>query len=414
MSSVHIEGPDRKFFIFILYTLFMVMILLRSYEPISDWNVTHWLFNYSNGFVKRGFLGEILRASGVDVSHNSVSAASWALAAVSFTILSLFFLRPAVQDTKSIGLLLFFFVVLVHPATFQHMIFDFGRLNMACLILTISSILMMKHLHENPAAIFVFFAMSIAILIHEASFFIYVPLVLGCWFYFDKGLRSATRKVAVFLALLCVTYLASTLGLVDPGHLQGDILALQAKYGSWVTESSLNVIYHGGISENISRTIKHSTSSGRMAHHIVFFVVVLAPMIFMGFRFARLNADLGFEKTTALLFSSALGPLALYPLGHDHFRWWSLAIMNFFIVLTVIASNDESFRERLGCFFYKNRKVFSFIIMSSLVIGPIGVTTSLVPGLFLNKVGYLSSMVGIDFSPEEIKAMLKAWLVSVM
>ncbi|MNZ30271.1 hypothetical protein D3C78_475380 [compost metagenome] len=414
MSSAYMAGPDRKYLILVLYALFLAVILLRSYAPIGDWNVTHWLFNYTDGFVKRGVLGETLRVVGVEISHGSVSTASWALTTIAFVLLSLFFLWPATQDTKNIGLVLFFFVALTHPATFQHIIFDLGRFDVACLILALSSILMTKCLGENSAAIFVFFAMSVSILIHEASFFIYVPLVFGCWFYFENGLRGATRKLSVFFALFCVTYLVSTFGLFDSGRLAGDLLALRAKYGNWVVESSLNVIYHGEISKNIGRTINYGLSTGRLAQHLVLFVIVLAPMIFMGVKFYRSNADLKVEKIIFLPIVSALGPLALYPLGHDHFRWWSLAITNFFIALAVIASNDEPLRERLGRFFYGNRRVFFFIVVSSIVIGPTGVTTSLLPGLFLDKVEYFSHIIGIDFTAEEIKTMIKAWLVSVM
>ena len=84
----------------------------------------------------------------------------------------------------------------------------------------------------------------------------------------------------------------------------------------------------------------------------------------------------GFSKKL-LFFASALGPLlGLYPLGHDHFRWWALALTNLFVILSIIAYYEQAFKKLIISTFYKYQVLVVVILVSSVVVGAMGVTSA--------------------------------------
>ena len=85
---------------------------------------------------------------------------------------------------------------------------------------------------------------------------------------------------------------------------------------------------------------------------------------------SQLNFRIGF------ILLSALSPLALYPLGYDHFRWWSLAITNFIISIFFIILQDNIIRDNVLSFFEDREKLIAFVVFIGFISGPLGVIES--------------------------------------
>lgn len=182
----------------LLFLVLLMMIFGRSYMEISDWKVTHWLFNYDEEFVKRRLAGETVRLPGIEVNRQNVLVISYVFLLVAFCALTYIFYRPIARDRENTGLWLFFFAV-SSPATFQHFIFDAGRLDIFCLLLALASLQAIDRLQGAPVILAVFLLMGLAILIHEAAFFMYVPMVLAYWLYRDPPPGRLYPKLGVLL-----------------------------------------------------------------------------------------------------------------------------------------------------------------------------------------------------------------------
>ncbi|MCH8517938.1 MAG: hypothetical protein LAT68_16680, partial [Cyclobacteriaceae bacterium] len=61
-----------RFAVFLLIPL----AVLRSARPVISFIHTHWLFSYAHGFMKRGFVGEVLRQLEVAPTYGVVQGLS--------------------------------------------------------------------------------------------------------------------------------------------------------------------------------------------------------------------------------------------------------------------------------------------------------------------------------------------------
>lgn len=388
-----IYQPSKKVML-LLFIVLLTLISIRSHIVISDWNSTQWLFNYSEGFVKRGLLGEALRLLVDHIDRNNIAIASYFILSSTLALLTILFYAPVTKSGKA-GIWIFFFIALTHPATLQHFIYDPGRFDTFCLALALTSMLFITRFRGPMAALAVLISMSTSILAHEASFFMYVPLVIAYWVYIEPEPKKIPIKLLTFIALLAVTYIVSTQGLLSHANLKRDLLLSREKYGNWVVSDSLDVIYKGGIIQNINRTAHAGASIRYILHSLIALTLILLPMAFLARKFIKSNNKPKFSKPMLLVMLASLSPLALYPLGSDHFRWWSLAITNIFITISIFLYRDSSLRDSVCIFLYSNKKICIFLIASSIVLGPLGITNSLDPCLALSKAAQV--LIYFDF-----------------
>lgn len=356
--------------------LLVPAVFFRSIGPIGNWKLTHWLFNYQDEFVKRGLVGELFRLLGSEVTLTQVVVISYAFIVLILGMMVYFFSRPVVRSPEKTGLWWFFLIALTSSATFQHFNYDVGRFDVFCFALALLSLMMIRVGSGRVAAISILACMSLAILVHEAAFFMYVPMVVAYWFYRDPDLKHIAPKVLVAVLLVVVTYFVSTGGLVETKTLTQYFTELQLRYGIWVVEDSLRVLYRGGVEENILMTLQRGFRLEGVLSYLLFAAFVLLPLLILVVKFFRLRGGFDNGRAALIFFASALGPLALYPLGFDHFRWWAATITNFFVIVSLVAYHDAGFRDRLNAVVCGNRPVVLGILLLSLILGPIGVTDS--------------------------------------
>ncbi|WP_236187125.1 hypothetical protein [Pseudomonas protegens] len=397
--------PPKKVML-LLFIFLSTLILLRSHTTISNWNSTQWLFNYSESFVKRGLLGEALRIFVDHIDRNNIAIASYIILSSALALLTIVFYVPVSKSGKA-GIWIFFFIALTHPATLQHFIYDPGRFDTFCLALALTSMLFITRFRGPLGALIVLISMSTSILAHEASFLMYVPLVIAYWIYIEPDPKKLPIKLLTLIALLAVTYIVSTQGLLNHENLEKDLLLSREKYGNWVVSDSLDVLYKGGVIQNISRTAHAGASIKYILHSLIAFTFILLPMIFLARKFINSNNKPKLSKPMFLVMLAALSPLALYPLGSDHFRWWSLAITNIFIAISIFLYRDSSLRDYVCIFLHSNKKTCIFLIASSIVLGPLGVTNSLDPCLALSKAAQVSSYFDFDWLTNNISFCAK-------
>lgn len=355
---------------------------------LSDWKYTHYLFNYNEGFVKRGLVGEALGSLSGYVSYGMVNFFSYIVLGILSVLILLFFSAPYIHHEKRLGALLLMFFAVSSPATLQHFAFDVGRFD---LIIYSAFVFLLFSIHrlsvKNPAAIFFMVSLGLVftVLVHEAAFFMIMPLTLVFWNYIDSSKKSLMLQFFSFSILFVVTFLVSTRGGYSALGFEEHLDSLKAIYGDRVVGSSLNVIHNISIEENLERTINGGVSFARLVHHAAF-VFFMLPFFYMLYKlYMSVRSEINFQ--TVIVLVSSLSPLALYPLGHDHFRWWSLAITNIIFSIFLIVINDEAIRNKVFSFFEENVKLVGLVIFVGFTSGPLGITSS------FDVVGYAARVV---------------------
>lgn len=344
---------------------------------LIDWNYTQLLFTYDGGFIKRGLLGEVLSYWPGRLSYAVASFVSYALLGLFVVAFVAVFVRVWRAARGRTGALWLMLLAVGSPATLGHFAEDVGRVDIVVLTLAIGLLLGLCRLgraRRGASTTLVLIVNGLAILIHEAAFFMIMPLTLAWWRYQDATRIGAAWQLACLGALTTLTYLVSTRGGYTAQPLAEHFAELQCVYGAHVARGSLSVLHHTGLMENMRHTLTEGFRPARLMHHGVL-TAVLLPFGYLAFSvLAAVRSEL--NRTAWLVLVAALSPLALYPLGHDHFRWWSLAITNVLLAFALLCRSHPQVANRgLACL-EKNRGWVWATLLLALVTGPLGVVTS--------------------------------------
>lgn len=339
---------------------------------LGSFKYTHYLFNYQEEFIKRGLVGEVFRQLGFQMSYDLATLFAVGLFAFLTSVLFVVFVWPFRTDLNQAGTWLFWVFALTHSATIQNLYLDFGRYDGLGLLLTLLSMaIIAKSRVVSYGLIPLIF--TLAILIHEASFIIYLPMVIAFWLYQAQGRKQIIVVMLVTLLMATVTYTVSKLGLATHTSLEQHHQALVAEQGAEnVNVHSVAVVHERGLKENIELTVQYGLTPQRIQNHLGL-VLILFPtfwLIYVLFAAEVKQSGLSFRL---LFLASAFSPLLLYPLGLDHFRWWALAITNFLMVIAGLSYLDKHYRQRVIDIFYRQQWMVLAAVVISCVTGGLGV-----------------------------------------
>jgi hypothetical protein len=284
-------------------SLLFLFAVGQVFRPMSNWIYSQWLFSYQYGFVKRGLHGEILRWLGFDGSYPFIILlATGILITASVLLLRLFIvllignreLRAGGKHLVSSPLVLsgwfFFLHALFHPATFRMLFYNLGRLEHMQLLFTLCCLLFMLHLKRSGIKsgtgllyrrLGLFLAISVTIvislLIHEAFYFFFLPLVFMAWFYTDPGdLFFNIIRLSLFIAASVLTWYISVYGLIDMDQYYPYMEAMREQYGSRVVYSSLMVVFRD-LTMNLDYTREWLLTTPRIPIFAFSFLILMSP-----------------------------------------------------------------------------------------------------------------------------------------
>ena len=134
-----------------IYYIFIILIFfvyLRAFGDVNTFTETQYLFNYEFEFLKRGFLGEILRLTFENVNSKHIY-----LFSLFFLILLLIFLSKIFffdfNNKTNIYKLIFSITILICPLTLQHFIDDIGRQDIVNLLITLFTFFLIKKFYKS-------------------------------------------------------------------------------------------------------------------------------------------------------------------------------------------------------------------------------------------------------------------------
>lgn len=358
---------NSKFYFAVISLFLLMLIFERAFIGSNSWRYTHWLFNYDIEFVKRGFAGQILLITNYDMSFLQLEKV-WLSITLTVSIIFSLIVARSFLLSKEKNNVHFFLLALISSATLQHFVYDFGRFDSINLIITMIALVLINKLTDKTLFLLMPALSLIMILVHEAAFFLFIPLIISYWLYIHP--KTLFGKFIVFAFIIISTYLVSTKGLVDSMSLKEHHTYLEQKYETIISESSLNVL-HRNLKDNIEFTAE-SIDKKRIFDHIGFFITFFPLFFILGKILLSISNFVNNKYHYYLIITACFTPLALYPLGEDHFRWWAIVITNLFLIISLFAYKSSNVYDKIAEITHKHKKMIIVTITLSIILGPLG------------------------------------------
>ena len=388
MNLDGIKITKTQYVILFLF-LFLWLYIRASPHQILSFIQTHYLFNYEHEFLKRGFVGEVLRLSvknlNADIVYNLSLFFLFFLSIIFFKIFFIDFNK----DTD-IHKLIFSTMVFVSPLTIQHFIFDIGRFDIINILITLLCFFIVEKFHKNIflVAILIFPLLNCMLLIHEGSFFMFIPMIFGFWFLKDSKKNIFGIQLIFFLIITFITYKISTLGLstiytyteyynflVNRYFIFADDLAsgrffsirstaVEILYRDLFNTYDPNVLYP--IFED---TIRIGFNIKWLVNNLIL-IILLSPVFFIIFTIYRSFFKVSDFKTKLFLITP-ISPIVLFIFGYDHMRWWALIFTNIFIILFRLCKEKDIYLKIILANIKRYKILYIFLILESFVLGPV-------------------------------------------
>ena len=363
----------------LLLCIFLIVIA-NSLSIITNnvFSEMQWTaFTYEFGFIKRGLVGEILRIIFSRPDRQVIIVLSYLVVAAALFSLSYLYLRPYTQaapENKS-RIWLFTILALTHFSTLQFTLYDTGRFDQFSIVCMALSIVAIEHWKGLKAAGAIFFLSLAAVLIHEAYFLMFFPMVCFYWMFKDG---KKTVPITTFLLLAAVVaYIGLYGNLKHTISRQDYIHHLVLTYGSWIEEQPVWILYTT-TRQHMRVTTQNFGLAVFYKAHALWFIALLPSIIIIQKMIRLLYSTLSAQKSQkrhppvmVLLFLSPFTPLIMYLLGVDFGRWLSACVINVFIFLSLFLYTNKEFAHTCGEMLGRRKKIILLAVITALLLGPL-------------------------------------------
>lgn len=363
------ENHKQKLY---LLLLIFVVVFFTSYEHhFDEWVYTQWVLNYDFGLVRRGLVGGLLKAFGYVPSPTFYMAGAFlfALAVCSalFWLLSRAALGYCRHSTAAFLLALFF---ICHPMIIPHFAQAAGFLDNINYLIAILGIAVILKAPAKVGALAALLAGALIIPIHEASFVMFVPLLIGIWLHTHRPKPVSLDSALILLVFALLVAEVIVVGTSNPSAK----ISLQGYYEHLLsTTQPIDIeavgILFNTLEGNSSETASVVLSVLYLKYHLNM-LLGLIPTFFIGAKlFKALSSHIKLISYEAFLLVCSVSPLALYLIASDYTRWWSIAVSNTAISLTLLM-RDPVLAGAMGQVVTRYKWFIVFAIGFGLALGP--------------------------------------------
>jgi len=388
MNLKNFELNRLHYFILYLFLTFWLFARSGLKIDVGCYKYTQYLFNYEYEFIKRGFVGEVLSLFFDRLNYEVVCY----LSLIFLILLSVFFFNIFISSfnrKNDISKLIFSIMVFTSPLTLQHFIYDFGRFDILNFTITFLCFFIIEKFYKKILLVLILIGslMFLMLLIHEAAFFMFIPVIFAYWFFKNSYKSSVIAQIILFTLITFATFKISTIGiatelteeiyyqlLIDKEIYVSDLLVANP----YVNEYSVRVLY-GGIYQEFDEgiftalfadAINVGLSKWWLFHNFIL-IFLLSPLFYIVFVIFK---EFFFKSKiqTKILLISCFSPLALFLFGFDHMRFWSLIVTNLFIIFFILSKENNIYKEILKKNIKKYKKLTIFLIFLGFALGPVG------------------------------------------
>ena len=302
---------------------------------------------------------------------------SYFVVAAALFALSYLYLRPYAQaapKNKS-RIWLFAILALSHFSTLQFTMYDTGRFDQFGILIMTLSIMVIEHFKGLKVTAAIIILSALGILIHEAYFLMFFPLVFCYWVFRNE---KQTGKLFALALIMVLVLFVSLYGNLKHSISRQDYLAhLAANYGPWISEQPVWALYTTTL-QHIRVTTQNFGLAVFYKAHAIWLIALLPSIIIMQkmirLLYTTLSETKNGEKHTGiivLLFLSPFSPLIMYFLGIDFGRWLSICVINVFVFLSIFLYTNKTYMQKCSGFLGNNKTIIMIAVVLSLLLGPL-------------------------------------------
>lgn len=350
-------------------------LALRIQRGIGNFQLTHYYFNYSDEFLKRGLVGEILHQIRFPLSNLNVSLLYSCAVTAFLLLLVLATARIFARLPARTGVLFVLFMLACPGLTLHYAYSAYGYLDIFQLLLSGIGLVAIYR-SPLPIAIALTAGFSItSILIHEIGLLVTAPVLVAAVILKFNSPRAHQGAITVFGALMLTTILVWHFGSADTMSFEDHVASLSAtaKTPDDIHPAAV-LILHRSLAENVGMFLPE-TPAWYVAQQIKF-VLFAAPYLFF-FAISLLAArnlllKKGNRPGAIALLLAVIAPVSLYLVGHDYFRWWSAAMANYFMLTFFLCKLQTDHLTQLVEIMSRHKRVMYAGILIGLTLGGIG------------------------------------------
>jgi|SoiMetStandDraft_2_1073263.scaffolds.fasta_scaffold64628_2 hypothetical protein len=337
VSSLSVTDNASREWLAVLCTVLAVYLVLvigiQRLATSSEWIIGDWLINYSDGFIRRGLIGEVARQlhymAGIDPVSFVVICKAFCYAAMAASLLLL-------AARRTIGLIEL--AVLLSPALLPFEINDplgSGRKEIVLLALFAMYVVadeLLPRTGKRPQQQWRFWYLLLTLpvltLMHEGLFFFFPFFFVYAWMKHD----DVRREAVVF----GVPYLVSACGVALSWIFRGNT-GIAAAMCSSLTSMGVNPkVCAGGAIDALER-YDVRIGIGDIQRYLLLAILTFGPLLWYGAQ--AISAPRRRPFLTGLCLA-ALSTAPLYVLSEDWGRW--LHTTGMLVFVTVFACKDAN------------------------------------------------------------------------
>lgn len=295
---------------------------------------THYLFNYDYGMVKRGLVGQLLRLIDTPFTYSYGFICIFSLATLFVTVGLLWgVVRRLIDREEALSSQLA--VVYVSSLALVYLSHTVGYFDLIGLSLALVVLRLRTFASRTLATVLL---ASVAIMVHEASFVLFLPLMLFACVASIGGVSVGPRlailsAVAVLEGVL--TFVVSRYMVLSSQDCAQLIASIQPKTDFTLVGVADALATEGATSLSFMLS---NLSTGAFLVANVDSLLIVAPtvVVFLTFSAILLRTAGCPRYVGAGAFVASLSPLAMHFLGVDMHRWDSMMITTSFLVLVIL------------------------------------------------------------------------------
>ena len=317
-----------------LLAVVLAFVVLKYLGTVNPWKLTHWLFSYELGFVKRGLVGTLLRAAlpGRVVTSEMIVGVSLVVAAAFIAALGTLAL-PLLMERHRRRSVLIGLIGLLAPGV-GYLLSDLGRFDVLNLALSLLTILAALRLKRFPYPLFLGVSCAL-LLIHEAALVLAVPLLFFAHLQLNDrldALVNPARWTALALRLCPLVLLFGGITFFGRSELAlGELLDRLAEHADFAPSPRSAYVLLRGLDSNVAQVVGGEPGpvglalghADALTFSLVFGMAVV-QQVFTHVSFRVLDRRERIATITALHLTFA-APFVLLAVGIDWERWAALA-----------------------------------------------------------------------------------------
>lgn len=338
-AVIEIRMEQSKIWRFVAIAI-LLLSALRGLRLPNIWSYSHFLFNYDLGFVKRGIVGEFAARAGepLYLSYNFFVLFSFTILCINLVLLGRLLL--GLVDSR-VPLLIGCALVYASSIAIGLLAHTVGYFDQIGLLVTLIALLIHGFYKRM---LFLGFVLPLAILVHEAIFLMFFPVILlSLWLEMDRPLaRTQVLALTIFtIALLGLVWIVGGQTL-DPKAALQLYERTQATVEIPLREDAFHVLGRG-LSDNVQIMATRWLEGRRYLQLAASWAVSLPSAgVLLGVAVVGLRRTRAGASTVFLAILAGLAPLALHLLGWDMHRWNGLVVTCSLLTLYVVTSRLQS------------------------------------------------------------------------